>query len=184
MTTIHSIFFVMLLYKWSSAISAGIASLCPGVLAFTPGLRNESPSHRSSFDRNGLYHQTSNLILGNKISLLNLGAEPMPSLSSVGKEELLETIRSMRVTELTAELDGRNISTADVFEKEKLVKRLSNARLASLSPPTPTATRSSSKTTSKRNTDANVIRGELSCISFNRGLERSLNSESIRLKTE
>ena len=40
-------------------------------------------------------------------------------------------IRSMRVKEIKAELENLNVSTADAFEKEELVKRLVQARIKS-----------------------------------------------------
>ncbi|KAL7448554.1 hypothetical protein ACHAWC_000719, partial [Mediolabrus comicus] len=46
-------------------------------------------------------------------------------------DELINSIRSLRVKQLKNELDSRGISTADVFEKEELVQRLYLARLSS-----------------------------------------------------
>jgi hypothetical protein len=46
------------------------------------------------------------------------------------QDTLLESLQSMRVKELKAELSQRNISTGDVFEKDELVKRLFEARRA------------------------------------------------------
>lgn len=93
------------------------------------------------------------------------------------EEDLLETIRSMRVKELKAELEERRISTADAFEKEELVKRLYDARVAS---PEPAAT-----SAAKRTDDPNVIRGELSFVSMESGgsIAGTLggNSESVRI---
>lgn len=52
--------------------------------------------------------------------------------STMGSDDdLLETIRSMRVKELKMELTERKISISDVFDKEELVKRLFESRLAS-----------------------------------------------------
>ena len=46
-------------------------------------------------------------------------------------DELINSIRSLRVKQLKDELDSRGISTADVFEKEELVQRLYLAKLSS-----------------------------------------------------
>ncbi len=50
--------------------------------------------------------------------------------SSSNNDELINSIRSLRVKQLKDELDSRGISTADVFEKEELVQRLYLARLS------------------------------------------------------
>ncbi|KAL3922796.1 MAG: hypothetical protein SGILL_002009 [Bacillariaceae sp.] len=44
-------------------------------------------------------------------------------------ESLEDEVRSMRVKEIKAELETLNVSTADAFEKEELVKRLVQARI-------------------------------------------------------
>lgn len=157
--------------------------LSPGVSSFTPLVRNESPSYRFLVGRHGVY-QPHQVIRNEKRKSLCLGAESISSLSSAEKEDLLGTLRSMRVKELKAELTERKISTADAFEKEELVKRLYEARLTSRIPPKPKgSTASSPSATSKRNTDANVIRGELSFVTLESGrsIEGTYNSESVRI---
>ena len=172
-------------------LSVGSALLYPGVAAFTPVVQNKSPrSQRFSFDRQGFHHKPCKLVHNGKISLLHLGAESTSSLSSSEKEDLLGTIRSMRVKELKAELEERKISTADAFEKEELVKRLYDARLTSPSPPKATGVVSTPRkpsittTSSKRSTDENVIRGELSYVSLDsaRAIEGTYNSENVRIE--
>ena len=39
-------------------------------------------------------------------------------------EQLLDSLRSLRVKELKSELESRGISTRDAFEKEELVRRI------------------------------------------------------------
>ncbi|KAL7464052.1 hypothetical protein ACHAXS_006761 [Conticribra weissflogii] len=53
---------------------------------------------------------------------------PSSSTQETVDDELLATLRSMRVKELKSELQLLNISTHDVFEKEELVQRLYNAK--------------------------------------------------------
>jgi len=170
-------------------LSVGAAVLYPDVLAFAPVVRNDSPGHRISFDQHTF--QTHENIYGGKKRSICLGAE----LTSSEKDDLLATIRSMRVKELKAELENRKISTADAFEKEELVKRLYDARITSPSPPkaasaaaaaaaTAATTTTASNTASTPNTDTNVIRGKLSCVTLDSGrsIEGTYNSESIRLE--
>ena len=47
-------------------------------------------------------------------------------------EQLLDSLRSLRVQELKSELESRGISTRDAFEKEELVQRLYTAKLYAL----------------------------------------------------
>jgi hypothetical protein len=65
---------------------------------------------------------------------------------------LLEQIRSMRVKEIKAELSALQISSADAFEKEELVKRLFKAKMDG--PQTPSST-------SKINAPSDVVRSTL-----------------------
>ncbi|KAL9184763.1 hypothetical protein ACHAXT_012733 [Thalassiosira profunda] len=44
-------------------------------------------------------------------------------------QQLLESLRSLRVKELKSELESRGVSTRDAFEKEELVQRLYKSRL-------------------------------------------------------
>lgn len=99
-------------------------------------------------------------------------------LSSADREDLLESIRSMRVKELKAELEERRISTADAFEKEELVKRLYDARVASPEPP-----KTKPASTSRQSTKPTVIRGKLSFVSMESGnsIAGTLNSESVQI---
>ena len=152
------------------------ALLQSGVSAFVPVVRKESPSIYSSFGSHGFHNK-------GRDQFFRIGAESTSSLSSSEKEELLETLRSMRVKELKAELEERKISTADAFEKDELVKRLYDARLSSPSPPKSTTKTSNTSTTvaSKQNTDPNVIRGALSSDSSATvgSIGGTLNSESV-----
>ena len=164
-----------------------VGVLSPGVVAFAPVVsNNNSPSQRVSSGRHGFPREHGLAHEGKRPSLY-LRATESSSSSSAEKEDLLDTIKSMRVKELKAELTERKISTADAFEKEELVKRLYEARLASPNPPTaPTATAKATakSTTSKRtNTDGNVIRGELSFVSLESGqsISGTHNSESIQI---
>jgi hypothetical protein len=54
-------------------------------------------------------------------------------LSSAAKDddELLQSIHSLKASEIKTQLESLNISTVDVFEKEELVQRLFCARLSS-----------------------------------------------------
>ena len=157
-------------------LSLRTALLQSGVSAFVPVVRKESPSIYSSFGPHGFHNKC-------RSQIFRINAENTSSLSSSEKEELLETLRSMRVKELKAELEERKISTADAFEKDELVKRLYNARLSSPSPPkSTTATPNESTTaTSKQSSDPNVIRGALSSDSSATvgSIGGTLNSESV-----
>ena len=179
MTTIQPIRFLMMSSIGLCIIAVGTTFLYPGVMAFAPVVRDESPRHRISFNQHVFDRPLRELVDDSKRTSIRLGAE---SISSEN-EDLLENIRSMRVKELKAELEVRNISTADAFEKEELVKRLLYARLASPTPPKSKTPTPSPKTTSSPNTDANVIRGKLSCVTLESGrsIEGTYNSDSIRL---
>ena len=54
----------------------------------------------------------------------------LTSQSATNNEEILQSIRSLRVKQIKSELEALNISTADAFEKEELVQRLLRARLS------------------------------------------------------
>jgi len=100
-------------------------------------------------------------------------------------EDLLETIRSMRVKELKKELTKRKISTSDVFDKEELVKRLFDSRVASAS----TIIQNQQQLDYDYDgTNNDIIRGDISFTSIETGRSISgteLNSgESIRIKAE
>ena len=181
MTGIKPIRMVLVFHMGVYLLLAVVGVLSPGVAAFAPVVpNNNSPSQRIPSGRHG-FPRERGLVHEGKRSSFYLRAAESSSLSSVEKEDLLDTIKSMRVKELKAELTQRKISTADAFEKEELIKRLYEARLASPKPPTSTAT---TKTTSKRsNADANVIRGELSFVSLESGqsISGTYNSESIQI---
>lgn len=154
------------------------AVLYPEVAAFAPVVPNQG--HRLS---SGLqsFHRSREVFDDGRRTSFRLFAE----LSSAEKDDLLATIRSMRVKELKAELEERKISTRDAFEKEELVKRLFDARLKSPEPPKAATKSESSPSSSKSNrkSDSNVIRGELSFVSMNsdQSIAGMYNSESIRI---
>jgi predicted aspartyl protease len=93
----------------------------------------------------------------------------------------INEIRSMRVKELKAELKERNISTADVFEKDELVKRLYEARQKSPSVPAPPSPPPPPQQPS--HPTGNVLEGDLLFTSMETG--RSIpayNRESIQIE--
>ena len=80
----------------------------------------------------------------------------------------IDEIRRMRVKEIKAELTEMRISTADVFEKEELVKRLYDALQASPGPP---------------KGPVNCIEGDLLFTSMETGRSiTALNQENIRIE--
>jgi predicted aspartyl protease len=184
MTGIKPILMVLVCQMGLYLLSAVVGVLSSGVSAFTPVVpnNNNNPSQRvSSGCRHGFHlypRECGNVHEGRRPSF-RLRAAESSLLSSSEKEDLLDMIKSMRVKELKAELTERKISTADAFEKEELIKRLYNAKLASPKSKSTTATAA----TSKRNTDANVIRGELSFVSLESGqsISGTYNSESIQI---
>jgi len=135
---------------------------------------------------------TSNFVLGHQFSRLS---PPLYSAASSGEQDkdgknllLLDTIRSMRVKELKAELAERRISTADVFEKEELVQRLYNAKLKSQATATATASPAKRTTSAPSSPSSDgVLRADLFFTSVESG--RSMagiydNSESVTIKVE
>ncbi len=65
--------------------------------------------------------------LHNPISLLRMTKDDDDSGTT---QQLLESLRSLRVKEIKSELDARGISTRDAFEKEELVQRLYMAKVS------------------------------------------------------
>jgi predicted aspartyl protease len=85
-----------------------------------------------------------------------------------GSQGLIDEIRAMSVKEIKDELTERRISTADVFEKEELVKRLYEARLITAIPPM---------------RSQNFIQGDLLFTSMESGRTiPAFNLESIRIE--
>lgn len=149
----------------------------PVVSAFSSTKTMKFERHRPSFL---LKRRDSGCFLS---STLGSGVEDGESsviegAAATANDDLLETIRSMRVKELKMELTERKISTSDVFDKEELVKRLFDSRLAS-----PTTIIQQQNDNDDDNRD--IIRADISFASIETGRSipgTSLNSgETIRI---
>ncbi len=76
---------------------------------------------------NSFHKQQHRLRLHNPISLLRMTTDDDDGGTT---QQLLESLRSLRVKEIKSELETRGISTRDAFEKEELVQRLYMAKIS------------------------------------------------------
>ena len=178
MNSAKKILVLLALHVGSTLFTSVLKELSPGVSAFTTiqPTRSDRDWSRGILDSGPTAPAVDH---GKRTAVLLQNKSPS---SSAEQEDLLQSIRSMRVKELKAELEERKISTADAFEKEELVKRLYNARVSSPEPPKAKAS-STKPASSAKQTDPNVIRGELSFVSMESGgsIAGTYNSESVQI---
>ena len=142
-------------------------------LAFTP----QRP-YRSITATTHHRHNTRSVIIGS--SSVDSNDNDKNDNNNGDTLSLLDEIRSMRVKELKAELTKQRIATSDVFDKEELVKRLYDARMAASITSITDTTRSGDE--DDDDDDENVIRGDIyfTPIETGRSID-AINSETIRI---